>query len=69
MITVSHKTISRVLKGRRVYIPGALNRALSIAGRLVPATWIAKLLYGRWSSAQSRWLNEKALRKAYIPAS
>lgn len=58
--SVAHKTISRVLKGGRVYIPGALNRALSIAGRFLPATWIAKLLYGRWSSAQSKWLENKA---------
>ncbi len=58
--TVARRTISRVLSGRRVYIPGALNRVFSIAGRLVPATWIAKLLYGRWNTAQSKWLENKA---------
>ncbi len=58
--TVARRTISRVLSGRRVYIPGALNRAFSIAGKFVPATWIAKLLYGRWNAAQSKWLENKA---------
>jgi short-subunit dehydrogenase len=57
--TVARRTISGVLSGRRVYIPGILNRALSIAGRFVPETWIAILLHSRWRSAQSKWLNEK----------
>lgn len=56
MEKVARRTISRVLAGRRVYIPGALNRTLSIAGRLVPGTWIASLLHGRWSTAQKKWL-------------
>lgn len=55
---VARRTISRALDGRRVYIPGALNRALSVAGKLVPGTWIARLLHGRWQSAQSKWLKE-----------
>lgn len=58
--TVARRTITRVLSGKRIYIPGVLNRVFSIAGRLVPGTWVAKLLYGRWLSAQSKWLNVKA---------
>lgn len=55
---VARRTISRVLAGRRVYIPGALNRTLSVAGKFVPGTWTARLLYGRWQAAQSKWLSE-----------
>lgn len=58
--TVARRSVSGVLSGRRVYIPGVLNRVFSIAGRLLPATWIAKLLYGRWNAAQSKWLETKA---------
>lgn len=58
--SVARRTISRVLRGKRVYIPGALNRTFSIAGRLVPGTWIAKLLHNRWRAAQSKWLENKA---------
>lgn len=58
MERVARRTISRVLAGRRVYIPGALNRTLSIAGRLVPGTWIASLLHGRWVTAQKKWLED-----------
>ena len=53
---VARRTIARALLGRRIYIPGALNRLLSVAGRLVPGTWIASLLHGRWAAAQKKWL-------------
>lgn len=53
---VAHRTITRALDGRRVYVPGVLNRLLSIAGKLVSPLAIAKLLYGRWSRAQKEWL-------------
>ncbi len=49
---VARRTITKALKGRRVYIPGTLNRAFSLAGRFVPAGLVAALLYGRWSRAQ-----------------
>lgn len=55
--SVARKTISRALSGRRVYIPGALNRMLSIAGKLIPGTWVARVLHGRWLAAQKKWLN------------
>lgn len=58
MEKVACRTISRSLAGRRVYIPGALNRTLSVAGRLVPGTWVASLLHGRWISAQKKWLHD-----------
>ncbi len=55
--TVARKTISRALAGTRVYIPGALNRTLSVLGKLIPGTWTARLLHGRWLAAQKKWLN------------
>lgn len=53
---LAQKTIARVLAGKPVYIPGPVNQALSILGRLVPRTWVAKLLYNRWHAAQRQWL-------------
>ena len=53
---VARHTISRALAGRRMYIPGFVNRTLSFMGKLVPDAWIAKLLYTRWTNAQKKWL-------------
>jgi short-subunit dehydrogenase len=52
----THRTISRVLKGRSVYIPGFVNTVFRYAGSLVPKSVVAKLLYSRWQSAQKEWL-------------
>lgn len=54
--TVARRTLSCALAGRRVYIPGFVNRTLSMAGKLLPGAWIAKLLHARWRAAQSKWL-------------
>jgi len=54
--TVAHRTISRVLRGRRTYYPGVVNRVFSILGQMLPRTLIAKLLYNRWHTAQKKWL-------------
>ena len=54
--TVAHQTIVRVLQGKRIYIPGLTNQALSFMGKLVPRIFIAKLLYNRWQTAQGQWL-------------
>lgn len=53
---VAHRTVSRVLRGRKLYIPGGLNRVFSIAARFVPAGTVAGILYNRWSKAQKKWL-------------
>jgi short-subunit dehydrogenase len=55
--SVAHKTITRVLKGRSVYIPGIVNRMLTAAGKLLPKTLIAKMLLDRWNAAQAKWLD------------
>ncbi len=53
---VAHQTVSKVLKGQVVYVPGFLNHAFSIAGKVIPAGLIAKMIYGRWTKAQKQWL-------------
>lgn len=57
---VAQKTISKVQKGRGVYIPGAVNRILTLLGKLIPKACIAKLLFKRWDDAQEKWLDVKA---------
>lgn len=54
---VTHRTISRVLKGYALYIPGFINSAFRVAGSLLPKPIIAKLLYARWTGAQEQWLH------------
>ncbi|MDP4089946.1 MAG: SDR family NAD(P)-dependent oxidoreductase [Bacillota bacterium] len=54
---VVHKTISRSLSNKALYVPGLLNRALSILGNIVPRKIITRLLYSRWTQAQKQWLN------------
>lgn len=53
---VTHRTISRVLRGGTLYIPGFVNATFRIAGSLIPKPIIAKLIYSRWSNAQEHWL-------------
>lgn len=53
---VVHRTISRVQRGCKVYIPGLLNRTFSVLGKLLPPGLIARIVYTRWQSAQKQWL-------------
>ena len=53
---VTRRTISRVLKGRPMYIPGLVNNAFRLVGALMPRQLIARLLYARWQNAQKEWL-------------
>jgi short-subunit dehydrogenase len=55
---VAKRTLDGVLKGKRVYIPGLLNRTLSFFGALLPRGWVALAIYRRWNKAQKLWLNE-----------
>ncbi len=52
---MAHRTISRALRGRHIYIPGAVNRIFSALGKIVPAGIVANLLYRRWDMAQAQW--------------
>ena len=40
-----------------IYIPGALNRALSVLGGVLPRTWVAGIVNWRWKTSQKKWLN------------
>jgi short-subunit dehydrogenase len=46
---IASKTIDLALKGRAVYIPGFINRALHGVSTLFPATFVARLIGKRWS--------------------
>ncbi len=49
---VARRTIAKALRGKHVYIPGAVNRLFSILGRLIPRPVLTKLLYSRWRQAR-----------------
>ena len=52
---VAAGTLDAALRGRAIYIPGAINRLLRVLGSLVPPAVIARLVKGRWAAAhQSR---------------
>lgn len=53
---VTHRTISRVIKGKSVYIPGFINSMFRFFGSFVPKQVVARLIYARWRSAQRQWL-------------
>ncbi|UOO37177.1 SDR family NAD(P)-dependent oxidoreductase [Oscillospiraceae bacterium CM] len=54
---ITRRTLTRVLKGDSLYIPGPVNTFFRFVGALVPRSLIAKLLYARWQSAQKKWLS------------
>lgn len=49
--TVAHNCLSGALAGRRVYIPGLLNRAVRLLSGLLPRTAVTGLIYHRWCRA------------------
>jgi hypothetical protein len=51
---VAARAIDRALAGRRVFIPGTLNRALRALGALVPPSLVASAIDRRWSEAHER---------------
>lgn len=50
---VARKTLDRALRGKRLYIPGFVNRVFSVFGSLIPRELMARLLYLRWSQARA----------------
>ena len=52
--SVASETLNRALKGRALYIPGAINQALRLLGSLVPASFAAALVGSRWSAARHK---------------
>lgn len=57
--SVARNTVENALRGRSLYIPGFINYALYLCGKLVPRSAIAAILYKRWSKAQSKWLTAR----------
>jgi short-subunit dehydrogenase len=53
--SVVRNTIRHLLQGKKVYIPGGLNRMMSILGKLIPRITLSALLFSRWKYAQSKW--------------
>lgn len=45
---IASKTIDYALKGKAMYVPGIVNRALLGASRLLPASFVARLIGKRW---------------------
>lgn len=54
--TVAKNTIDRALRSGGIYIPGVLNKALSLVGKLIPRSWVAALIFRRWNKAQGKWI-------------
>ena len=54
--SVAYHTMEKALRGKSIYVPGLLNRALSFLGKIIPRSWAAAVVYRRWSKAQRKWL-------------
>lgn len=54
---VARRALNHALHGKRCYIPGVLNRMLSVLGKILPPPWVAAAVYWRWHMAQRKWLN------------
>lgn len=60
---VAAGTLDAALRGKSVYIPGALNRLLRALGGLVPPALVASLIGDRWKTARQRRMEPDAGRK------
>ena len=47
---VAKKALSRVYRGRAVFIPGYINRIMLFISSLMPDTVKARIIYKRWST-------------------
>ena len=56
--TIARRTISKVLRGRRTYIPGFLNTVLGAAGKVLPRALIAWAIKMRWQKARKLRVGE-----------
>lgn len=52
--SVAAATLDAALKGRAVYIPGGVNRAMRVLGSLMPPAWLARLIFQRWNGAHRK---------------
>ena len=51
--TVARRTITKALRGQRVYIPGIINRTLGVVGKFIPRTIVTRTIHSRWKKAQA----------------
>ena len=49
---VAAKTVTRALRGQKVYIPGWINQTLRTFGGLLPPGWVAEAIGRRWLKAR-----------------
>jgi uncharacterized protein len=54
--SVAKKVIDKATRGKAVYIPGGLNRALVFLGKIVPRSLVTSIVYSRFTGAQKKWL-------------
>ncbi len=52
--TVAHRTLSRALSGRRVYVPGIFNSFLRFFSVILPPPVLAHFIYRRWCSTREK---------------
>jgi uncharacterized protein len=57
---VAAGTVDAALKGRAVYIPGAVNRIVQALGSLIPPVLVANLIGSRWKAARAKRAEHKA---------
>ena len=57
---IAEQTLDKAFQGKKIYVPGALNRTFSVVSALVPRSWLARMLHGRWKTAQAKWLTDGA---------
>ncbi len=55
--TIARKTVDRSLAGKRVYVPGLVNRTLASLSRMIPPVFAARLIHRRWAAAQKKWFS------------
>lgn len=51
---VVRRAVELALRGRSVYVPGALNQIFAALGGLLPPAWVALWVGRRWRSAQQK---------------
>ncbi len=54
---ITDKTILKVQAGRKIYIPGSVNRTFSFLAGFIPKRIVVKLLFSRWQKAQKQWFS------------
>lgn len=54
--SVARKTMDLALAGKSVYVPGLINQVLAFFGKIIPSSWVAAVVYWRWSKTQGKWL-------------